>query len=572
MAKEYLDSVSEEMSQERNAEAQSTFATSTLVADVEKATPAKVTSAETQHKSIYGMVIDTSCSNTGCGAVFEGKLQLLNKAMLDLGMGKYQWFLFLMTGVGWFLDSFWITSFTIINPSASNEALFFLSGDKSTYLPVSLFVGLTTGATAWPWMSDTLGRKWIFTSTVVLMGMGGLVGAGMPSFTGLCVVGCVVGIAIGGNQSVDGMILLEMLPASHQFLLAAQGAFWGLGQVVAYAMGWAFIAEYTCGTGPDSVSTEQVLGGNSKRAGSSSGNDSSSSCHYVSNKGWRYVWWTFGCITLFLYLCRFLFPLRETPRHLLSRRRDAEATQIVRDIAAYNKRQTWLTEASFARIDSTTDTSGESARRRPRIHALLSSLGPAGLPALVALWSMTGLTFPLHKTYLSNYLSTTHGVTPLTATTVTRAHLFSYSLYTSICAIPGPLIAALLIETKLLGRKRTGALITILTGLVMLLATLSRSDGAALAFTCVLSFLQYAGLSILTTYTLEILPSPVRGCGMAAMGSVWGLFGLVAKIIEVYAGSTGTGGAPVWFCGAVWIALGGAWFLGPGESGGRAAA
>ncbi|KAL3461017.1 major facilitator superfamily domain-containing protein [Aspergillus heterothallicus] len=569
MAKEYLESVSEEIVQERNVEAQSTFATSTLVADVEKATPAKSAVTETQHKSLFGAVIDTSCSKTGCGVLYEGKVQLLNKALLDLGMGKYQWCLFLMTGVGWFLDSFWITSFAIINPSASNEAMFFFSGDRATYLPVSLFVGLTAGAAAWPWMSDTLGRKWIFTSTIVLMGMGGLVGAGMPSFTGLCVVGCVVGIAIGGNQLVNGMILVEMVPASHQFLLAAQGAFWGLGQVVAYAIGWAFIEEYTCGTGPDSVSTEQALG-HSKRAAGSGSSGSDSSCHYVSNKGWRYIWWTFGCITLFLYLCRFFFPLRETPKHLLARRRDAEATQIVRDIAAYNKRQTWLTEASFARIDSTTDTSAEPARRHPRTRALLSSLGAIGLPSLLLLWSMTGLTFALHKTYLSNYLST-HGVTPLTAATVTRPHLFSYSIYTSICAIPGPIIAAVLLETRVLARKRTGAALALLTALFMLLSSLSRSDTSALAFSCILSFLQYASLAVLTTSTLELLPSPVRGCGMAVLGSVWGLFGLVAQIVGVYAGGSVVGGGPVWVCGAVWVVLAGCW-VGVRETRGRAAA
>ncbi|KAL2821201.1 major facilitator superfamily domain-containing protein [Aspergillus granulosus] len=564
MAKEYPESTSEEITQERNVETQSTLATSTLVADVEKAAPVKSAATETQHPSIYGSAIDTACLRTGCGAVFEGKVQLLNKALLDLGMGNYQLLLFLMTGVGWFLNSFWITSFTVINPSAANEAMFFFSGDKAAYLPVSLFVGLTAGAATWPWMSDTLGRKWIFTSTIVLMGMGGLVGAGMPSFTGLCVVGCVVGIAIGGNQLVDGMILVEILPASHQFLLAVQGAFWGLGQVVAYAIGWAFIEEYTCGTGPDSVSTEQELG-HSKRAGSDS------SCHYVSNKGWRYVWWTFGCITLFLYLCRFFFPLRETPKYLLSRRRDAEATQIVRDIAAYNKHQTWLTEASFARIDSTTDTSTEPARSRPRIHALISSHCLLSLPALLLLWSMTGLTFPVYKTYVTNYLST-YGVTPLTASTVTRPHLFSHSIYASICAIPGPPAAALLIETKLLGRKRTGALVALLTGIFMLLSTLSRSDSAALAFTCILSFLEYAGIAILTTYTLEILPSPVRGTGMAGMGCSWGFFGLAAKIIGVYSESTVARGGPVWFCGAVWIMLVGAWLGVPRETVGQAAA
>ncbi|KAL3488035.1 major facilitator superfamily domain-containing protein [Aspergillus germanicus] len=568
MANEYLHSSTEEITQEGNIEAQSTFATSTLVADVEKPAPAKAATAGNQHKSLYGAGIETSCSKTGCGAIFEGKVQLLNQALLDLGMGRYQWILFLMTSAGWFLDSFWITSFTVINPSASNEAMFFYSNNKATYLPVSLLVGLTTGAAAWPLMSDTLGRKWIFTSTVVLMGMGGLVGAGMPSFTGLCVVGCVVGIAVGGNGSVAGMILVESLPASHQWLLAAQGAFWGLGQVVAYAIGWAFIEEYTCGTGPDSVSTAEALG-HSKRAGTAS--DSSSSCHYVSNKGWRYVWWTFGCITLFLYLCRFFFPLRETPKHLLSRRRDAEATQIVRDIAAYNNRQTSLNEACFARIDSTTDTSMEQRRRQPRMHALLTSLGPLGIPALLALWAMTGLTFPLYRTYLETYLSS-HGVTPLTASAVTRAHLFSHSIYISLCAVPGPILAALLIETNHLGRKRTGALFALLTGIIMLLSTLSRSEDAALAFSCILSFLEYGTLAILITYTLELLPSSIRGSGMAVMGGTWGLFGLVARIVDVFAGENVAGGGPVWFCGAVWIVLVGAWVVGSRETRGRAAA
>lgn len=129
-------------------------------------------------------------------------------------------------------------SFLVIAPSAGNEAQFFFTGDNTDYLFISLFVGLTVGGTAWPMMSDTLGRKWMFTSTIVLMGMGGLVGAGMPSFTGLCVVGCVVGFAAAGNQAVDAMILLESLPASHQYLVALQGVFWGLGQLVAAAVGW----------------------------------------------------------------------------------------------------------------------------------------------------------------------------------------------------------------------------------------------------------------------------------------------------------------------------------------------
>lgn len=99
-------------------------------------------------------------------------------------------------------------------------------------------MGVTLGGTVWPIMADSLGRKWIFTSTWVLAGMGGLVGAGLPTFVGLSIVGFVVGLAITGNQAIDAMVLIEFLPASKQYLVALQGTFWGIGQLVAYAVGW----------------------------------------------------------------------------------------------------------------------------------------------------------------------------------------------------------------------------------------------------------------------------------------------------------------------------------------------
>ncbi|KAJ5817264.1 hypothetical protein N7447_009497 [Penicillium robsamsonii] len=552
----------------RNFEAQSAFA-STLVNDVEKAGPSKVSEAlDKQHKSLFGLAIETPKIHPGSDAVFAAKAQLLNQALLDMGMGMYQWMLFLTTGVGWLLDSFWVMSFLVIAPSAGNEAQFFFPGDNTDYLFISLFVGLTIGGTAWPMMSDILGRKWMFTSTIVLMGMGGLVGAGLPSFTGLCVVGCIVGFAVAGNQAVDAMILLESLPASHQYLVALQGVFWGLGQLLAAAVGWAFIALYTCGTGPNKMSTSQSM--RHKRAlGHSS--SASSSCHYVSNKGWRYVWWTFGCITLFLYLCRFALNLHETPKFLLSRRRDAEATQLVKDIALYNKRQTWLTEASFARIDSTVDGSEAELRTKSRSQGLASSLNIFGTVCLVLLWSVMGLTFVLHQNYLGNYLAA-HGVAKVSATTASRSYLYSRYLYVALCAIPGPLVAAILVEVKGLGRKRTGAGIAVLTGLFMLLATVSRSRNAALAFECIISFLRFAGMATLTLYTVEAVPTTVRGYSLGVVGFFWGVFGLIAYIITTFDSTVVSVQGPVWFCGAVWILMAAAWLALPVETQARAAA
>lgn len=419
----------------------------------------------------------------------------------------------------------------------------------------------------------------MFTSTIVLMGMAGLVGAGMTAFVGLCVVGFIVGFALGGNQAVDAVYLIESIPASHQWLVAMQGVSWGLGQLVAYAVGWAFIEQYTCGTGPDEESTASSFG-RRQHSGGSSSSSGSNSCHYVTNKGWRYTWWCFGCITLFLYLLRFSVRMYETPKYLLARRRDAEAVQITRDIAHANKQITWLNEAAFARVDTSTITEEaeeDAERGRPvrkqgvssAIKHLVATLGPLGLVMLMLLWATAGLTFILQQQFLSLYL-TTKGVSQVTPKSVTTPYLFSRYIYIAICAIPGPLVASFLIEVKFLGRKRTGALLSLIAGIFMLVSTVSRSRNAALAFECILSFLQYALLAVITTYTVEVFGAPIRGAGVAITGFSWRLFGLIAWIIAAY--SSTSNGAAVWFSGALSIVMTAVWALLPKETRAQAAA
>ncbi|KAJ5593362.1 hypothetical protein N7537_010266 [Penicillium hordei] len=252
----------------------------------------------------------------------------------------------------------------------------------------------------------------------------------------------------------------------------------------------------------------------------------------------------------------FFIESTRNAKFLLSRRRDAEATQL-----------TWLTETSFARIDSTIDASEAELRTESRSQALVSSLNIYGSVCLVLLWSVMGLTFVLHQTYIGNYLAA-KGVAQINATTASRSSIYSRYLYT----IPGPLVATILIEVKGLGRKRTGAGIAILTGLFMLLATLARSRNSELAFECIISFLCFAGMATLILYTVEVLPTTVRGFGLGVMGFFWGKFGLIAYIITTFDSSAVSGGGPVWFCGAVWSLKGAAWFALPVETQVRAPA
>lgn len=60
--------------------------------------------------------------------------------------------------------------------------------------------------------------------------------------------------------------------------------------------------------------------------------------------GWRYLIFTLGAITFFMFLFRFfLFHLYESPKFLLSRGRQDESVAAVQGIAYKNKTTTWLT-------------------------------------------------------------------------------------------------------------------------------------------------------------------------------------------------------------------------------------
>jgi len=83
-------------------EAQSTFA-STLLTDAEKTNPTVVANQGKRHGNFVCNPIDTT-PTYGIDPVYAAKAQLLNEAMLDIGMGRYQWFMLTTTSVGWFLD------------------------------------------------------------------------------------------------------------------------------------------------------------------------------------------------------------------------------------------------------------------------------------------------------------------------------------------------------------------------------------------------------------------------------------------------------------------------------------
>lgn len=126
---------------------------------------------------------------------------------------------------------------TIISPAVRNE----FNVKRIAFLTVAKYAGLVVGSTAWPMTADIIGRRLAFNVTLILSAAGGLIGAGSPNFVAIATMCAVIGIGTGGNQPVDSAIFIEYIPATHQYLLTMQSAWWSVGQALAALIGWYWL-------------------------------------------------------------------------------------------------------------------------------------------------------------------------------------------------------------------------------------------------------------------------------------------------------------------------------------------
>ena len=170
------------------------------------------------HRDYHG--IDTTEVQPGADPVYEAKISVLNEALIDIGMGSFQWKIFATTGFGWF----------IVQREFGVQRIAFLSMAK--------YAGMLVGATMWPMTADFIGRKLAFNATLIISAVAGLVGAGSPNVPAIATLSAIIGFGTGGNQPVDSAIFLEFIPATHQSILVVQAGFWSLGQVIANLVAW----------------------------------------------------------------------------------------------------------------------------------------------------------------------------------------------------------------------------------------------------------------------------------------------------------------------------------------------
>ncbi|KAI8813352.1 major facilitator superfamily domain-containing protein [Cladochytrium replicatum] len=294
----------------------------------------------------------------------------VNRIIEKIGMGTYQWKLFYLCGGGWFVDNLTMQALATVLPEVQKD--FGISDEFAGLGVSSAFVGMIFGASIWGALSDVIGRKPAFNTTLFITSACVTIATFAPSFPILCLCFALLGSGVGGNLPVDGAIFLEFVPKSSQNLLTLLSLFWPVGQLVTSILGWQLIPRLpACSVSPNTASLESsqlfshlplLFARLSETANME--NNATAPClpSSLATRGWRQLLLSLGVITFLLFFARFyLFRMEESPKFLMQHGRRTEAAAVLNRVARANGSRLVFTVEDLA---ATYEEDDSLARRR----------------------------------------------------------------------------------------------------------------------------------------------------------------------------------------------------------------
>ncbi|GKU05895.1 unnamed protein product [Fusarium langsethiae] len=510
-----------------------------------------VPNAELENTATYGSRSNFLYGLEGL-SLYEKKCVLINREIDRQGMGKYQWYIWSLCGFGYLLDLLWAQAFGLVLGPLQQELGF--GDNESGNISTSFNAGLTAGAFVWGFLADIIGRRWAFNLTCLFSSIFGICLGASNNYNTFLVLTAFVGFGVGGNIPIDTTITLEFIPQNKRFLLACLSVFQPIGVVICSAIAFGFIPVYACS--PNFSEPDALISCNNVSSGERC-------CSRGDNMGWRYLLFTIGGITLFIFILRFfVFNFHETPKYLVYRGRDEEAINTLQHMADINKKECGLTldmfdslqgeESSLGSGDSETPALGAGKKQLNlkwskkaklelyRYKMLFSSAKVTRLTILVWLtYIMDYWGFTVAGFYLPSILALKNGAVSVSLKSTYAAYIYTYAP-----GIVGVLLGATLYRVPSIGRKWTMVLSSALMGISIILFSTVDTRAKNEGLFTMEYFFQSMFNAVLYGWTPEAFPAPIRGtaCGLAGF---WGrLFGIVSPLIaqHLYGRTTGDNG------------------------------
>lgn len=386
-----------------------------------------------------------------------------------LPVGRFHYKLLLVTGLGWLFDSMDTGLIAFILPVLAKE--WGLAPGQMGLIGSIGLIGMALGAVVSGTIADRIGRKKVFTITVLLYSIASAFCALSWNYQSLLVFRFLVGFGLGGELPVAATLVSEYAPSRvrGRFIVLLE-SFWGLGWIAAACIAYFFIPLY----------------------------------------GWRMAF-LIGALPA-LYVCLIRMHMPESVRYLLAHGRVGEARQIVVSL----ERQLHVPVAPFVSEKETVPVVAKASFRELWKKPFASRT--------IMLWLVW---FGINFSYYGIFMWLPSLVFQQGFTVVKT---FEYVLIMTLAQLPGYYCAAWLVDK--IGRKYTLSAFLLFSGVASYFFGHASTAAALMMWGSVMSFFNLGAWGVLYTYTPEQYPTAIRALG-SGWAAGFGRFGGMAAPMMV---------------------------------------
>jgi MFS family permease len=227
-------------------------------------------------------------------------------ARLDrLPWSRFHWLVIISLGIAWVLDGLEVTIVGSLSGALTESPVLHLTAEQVGLAASAYLIGAVVGALFFGWLTDRLGRKKLFSITVLVY-LTATVACGLSwNFWSFAVFRMLTGAGIGGEYAAVNATIQELIPARRRGFtdLVVNGSFW-LGAALG-AIGALVVLD------PAVMPAEY---------------------------GWRFAFILGGVLGLIVLLLRRFLP--ESPRWLMTHGDPEEAERVVAEIERRVERET----------------------------------------------------------------------------------------------------------------------------------------------------------------------------------------------------------------------------------------
>ena len=376
--------------------------------------------------------------------------------------------LLVASGIGWAFDAMDVGLVSFVVAAIAADPHFNLNATEKSWVLVG-FVGMAIGAALGGYFADRVGRKTVFTATLVIFG---LANAGMAcswTLVALLIARFIIGLGLGAELPVASTLVSEFSPTRHRGRMTVLlESFWAVGWIIAAAIG-AFVIPNT------------------------------------GDWGWRWALLIGALPLLYAVVTRAHIP--ESVRFLESKGREDEAEQAVR---------------YFEQASGVAPVASPKAKPLPAIRTreLFGHQYLARTVAIWLTWFFVNFSYYGAFTWMPSLLADQFG--SLTSS-------FGYTLIISLAQLPGYFLAAWLVE--IWGRRRTLSVFLAVSAVAAFAFSQAGSVAAVIGFGMLLSASNLGAWGVLYAVTPEIYPTRLRGAASGAAAAVGRVAAIIAPLL-----------------------------------------